>query len=213
MENDVATRGDLREIGKNAVRAEIAQRAVMLLDERGFDQTTVEEISAAVGISPRSFFRYFATKEDVAIGDLMPLGRLVEEELLARPDDEDAWVALRASMAPLHRMAVSEPDIVRRGTRVALSTAALRAKTIERHMVWAAALAPIVARRIKGKQEHVVLAAEAITQSALACLNVATSAWAAGGTQSYSSLIDEAFAAVAATVRPRPLGTTDRSNR
>ena len=196
MENDASGRGDLREIGKNAVRAEIAQRAVILLDERGFDQTTVEEISAAVGISPRSFFRYFATKEDVAIGDLMPLGRLVEEELLARPDDEDPWVALRAALAPLERIADSDPDNVRRATRVALSTPGLRAKTIERHIAWAAALAPIVARRIKGEKEHVALAAEAITQSALACLNVATSAWGAGGPQSYSSLLDEAFAAV-----------------
>jgi len=197
MTTDMPGRGDLREIGKQAMRAEIAQRAVAFLDERGFDAATVEEIAAAVGISPRSFFRYFATKEDVAIGDLMPMGRLLEQALLARPESESAWEALRASLAPLERIAESDADNVRRSTRVALSTASLRAKTIERNTAWAEVLAPIVARRLDGSKSHPGMAADALTQSALACLYVATSVWAADESTSYSGLLDEAFAAVA----------------
>jgi len=197
MPTDAPDRGDLREIGKQAVRAEIAQRAVILLDERGFDQTTVEEISAAVGISPRSFFRYFPTKEDVALADLMPMGRLIEEALLERPEEESAWEALRASLAPLERIADADIENVRRSSRVALSTPGLRARNIERHTAWAETLSPIVARRLTGKKKHPTMAADAITQSALSCLYVATAAWSAGGTQSYSSLLDEAFEAVA----------------
>lgn len=186
----------LREIGKRAVRAEIAQRAIAFLDERGFDNTTVDEIADAVGISPRSFFRYFATKEDVAIGDLLPLGTLIEEELVARPEGESAWAALRAALAPLERIADSDPENVRRSSRVALSTPALRAKTMERHSAWATALAPHVARRLSGEAEP-GLAAGALTQSALACLYVATLEWATGGSSSLSATIDDAFAAVA----------------
>ena len=197
MSKEAADRGDLREIGKQAVRAEIAQRAVALLDERGFDETTVEELSAAVGISPRSFFRYFATKEDVATGNLKPMGHLIELELLARPEGESAWTALRASLAPLERIAADDLENVRRASRVALSTPGLRARTIERHTAWAALLSPIVARRLTGKKDHPTMAADAITQSALACLYVATSAWAAGGKFTYSELLDEAFEAVA----------------
>jgi AcrR family transcriptional regulator len=187
----------LREIGRRAVRAEIAQRAVAILDQRGFDETTVEELSAAVGISPRSFFRYFATKEEVAIGDLLPMGRLIETALSERSEAEAAWVALRAALTPLVRIAEADPEAVRRATRVALSTPGLRAKTLERHLTWAEHLAPIVARRFTGTSRHPALAADAITQSALACLYVATSTWAAGSAESYSELIDEAFAAVA----------------
>ena len=197
MTSEAPDRGDLRQIGKQAVRAEIAHRAVILLDERGFDETTVEEISAAVGISPRSFFRYFATKEDLAIGDLMPMGRLIEQALLARPEKESPWVALRAALKPLEDIAEGDTENVRRASRVALSTAGLRAKTMERHAAWAVALAPIVARRLSGSQDRASLAAEAITQSALACLYVATTTWSAGGTRSYSRLLDEAFEAVA----------------
>lgn len=197
MSSATPDRQGLRAIGKQAVRAEIVQRAVRLLDERGFDQTTVEEIAAEVGISPRSFFRYFATKEDVAISDLMPMGRLIEDALVARPERESSWAALRAALAPLERIAESDLENVRRTTRVALSTAGLRAKTIERNTAWAAALAPTIALRMTSDTNHPNLAAEAITQSALACLYVATVAWSAGGAQSYSSLIDEAFEAVA----------------
>ena len=197
MTTDIPSRGDLREIGKQAMRAEIAQRAVAFLDERGFDETTVEEIAAAVGISPRSFFRYFPSKEDVAIGDLMPMGQLIEGALLARPQSESAWEALRASLAPLERIVAADTETVRRTTRVSLSTASLRAKTIERHTAWAAVLAPIVAHRLSGKKQHPGMAAEALTQSALACLYVATSAWSADENSSYSDLLDEAFDAVA----------------
>ncbi|GAB2464505.1 AcrR family transcriptional regulator [Conyzicola lurida] len=197
MNDATPSRDDLRSIARQAVRAEITQRAIALLDERGFDQTTVEELSAAVGISPRSFFRYFPNKEDVAIGDLMPMGDLVEKALLERPEDETAWAALRAALGPLVRIADSDPDNVRRSTRVALSTPGLRAKTIERHTAWAAVLAPIVARRLDGTGERAAMAAEAITQSALACLYVATAAWSSGSDQSYSRLLDEAFDAVA----------------
>lgn len=180
------------------MREEIAQRAIILLDERGFDETTVEEIATTVGISPRSFFRHFATKEDVVIGDLMPMGQLVEQALLERPEDESAWEALRASLAPLERVAAHDPHNVRRSTRVALSTANLRAKTLERHSAWAVTLSPIVSRRLARSMPNPAVAAEAITQSALACLYVATSAWASGEAESYSQLLDETFDAVAA---------------
>lgn len=197
MVTDASERDHFREIGKRAVRAEIAQRAVAILDEQGFDQTTVEELSAAVGISPRSFFRYFATKEDIAIGDLAAMGRLIEAALLERPADETPWAALRASFAALEHVADADLENKRRVTRVALSTPALRAKTLERHTEWAVFLSPIVAARLEGKKKHPKVAADAITQAALACLYVATSTWSVGGSQSYGSLIDEAFEAVA----------------
>jgi AcrR family transcriptional regulator len=197
MNDDGAVRADLRELGKSAIRAEVVQRAMVLLDQRGFDHTTVEEIAAAVGISPRSFFRYFATKEDLVVSEITPLGRLVEDALLGRPEDEAPWDSLRASLAPLVRTAENDPDNVLRSTRVALSTTALRARTLERHAAWAASLSPIIARRMTAPKRHVTMAADALAQSALACLYVATVAWVASdGADSYEELLDEAFDAV-----------------
>jgi AcrR family transcriptional regulator len=48
---------------------QIAQAAVRLFERRGLAATTVEMIAAAAGISPRTFFRYFDTKESAAFPD------------------------------------------------------------------------------------------------------------------------------------------------
>jgi AcrR family transcriptional regulator len=197
MSNEGVDRNELREIGKRAVRSEIVQRAVILLDQQGFDETTVEEISAAVGISPRSFFRYFPTKEDIAVGHLASMGHLVEEALAERPEGESPWVALRAALQPLVSITEANVESVRRSSRVALSTPGLRSKVLELHAAWTNTLAPILSRRLSDDGPHPTMAAEAITQSAMACLYVATKAWSAGGTRDYADLLDEAFDAVA----------------
>lgn len=63
MPNDTLELG-LRERKKRAARASIQLSALELVAERGFCQVSVEDIATAAGISPRTFFNYYATKED-----------------------------------------------------------------------------------------------------------------------------------------------------
>jgi len=190
-------RTGLRAVTREAIRSQVALRAVELLDEQGFDNTTVEDLAAAVGISPRSFFRYFPTKEDVVIGNLMPMGRLVEKELLARPKSEAAWAALRESLSPMVLSTESDPVNVLRQARVASSTPGLRARTIERHEIWALFLAPVVARRRDDTSATAMLTAGALTHCALACLHIATNAWVSSeGRNPFTELLDIAFSSV-----------------
>src|SRR5262245_56642541 len=77
---------DLRERKRTRTRLMIQTEALRLFAEKGYTQTTVEEIADAAAISPRTFFRYFASKEDVVLWD--EYDPLALELLEARPDNE-----------------------------------------------------------------------------------------------------------------------------
>ncbi len=62
---------------------------------QGYDATTVEQIAAAVGISARSFFRYFGSKDGVILSKFDDTGDRLAEALRARPSDEPVWDSLR----------------------------------------------------------------------------------------------------------------------
>lgn len=166
----------LRQMTRDAVRARIADTAVDLFAEHGFDGVTVDQIAAAVGISTRSFNRYFPTKEDAVMGDAALWGELVRHAFVARSADEPAWVSLGAAYD--HMLAVSEADEARqkKTMRVLLSTPTLRARNLEKHLAWARMLVPLVAERMSGDDADV--RADAIVQASLACFDVALITWA-----------------------------------
>src|SRR4051812_15299477 len=75
----------LRERKKVKTRATIQQHALRLFREQGYAATTVEQIAAEAEISPSTFFRYFPTKEDVALHD--DYDALIVEAFHAQPPD------------------------------------------------------------------------------------------------------------------------------
>ncbi|GAB2485496.1 hypothetical protein GCM10027063_29230 [Promicromonospora xylanilytica] len=137
----------LRQRTRRAVHAEITDTALRLFAEQGFDATTVDQIAKAAGISRRSFFHYFGSKEDVVLGDLEALGRRVRDALEARPATEPAWEALRAALLTLRGPdtdAATELQIA----HMYADAPSLRAKHLEKHLRWQELLGPDVERRL-----------------------------------------------------------------
>jgi len=88
-------------VSRRAVQSRIARTAESLFVLKGFEETTVDEIAAAVGMSQRSFFRYFASKDEVVLDSLERLGEDMAERLAAQPVEESEWEALRRAFDPI----------------------------------------------------------------------------------------------------------------
>lgn len=92
-----------RERKKQRTREALVEAAFALFKEKGFEATTVEEIADAVDISSRTFFRYFASKEDVALTFQEEQFAAVLEMLLAQAADEPVITALRKACVSVLR--------------------------------------------------------------------------------------------------------------
>ena len=77
------------------MREALRLAAVRLFAERGYHATTVADIAEAVNVSQRTFFRYFRSKEDVALQDVTSLLPRLEEAIRGRPPSEPPLRALR----------------------------------------------------------------------------------------------------------------------
>ncbi|MEV5434556.1 TetR family transcriptional regulator [Streptomyces sp. NPDC052682] len=88
----------LRERKKQRTRDALLRAALELFATRGYEETTVDDIAQAVDVSQRTFFRYFASKEEVAF--FVP--RLAESQIVAavraRPPGEGPLQALRQAV-------------------------------------------------------------------------------------------------------------------
>jgi AcrR family transcriptional regulator len=93
--------GGLRERKKARTREALQEAAMGLFTRQGFDGTTVEEIADACEVSPRTFFRYFPTKEDVLFADADTRRDCLLAVLADQPADTPTFAALQAAMNAL----------------------------------------------------------------------------------------------------------------
>src|SRR5512146_1844355 len=76
----------LRQRKRERTRAALIAAALELFERQGYEATTIDEIAAAADVSPRTFFRYFSTKEEVALGD--DVGPEIVGLIAVRPAEE-----------------------------------------------------------------------------------------------------------------------------
>jgi AcrR family transcriptional regulator len=195
----------LRERTRRAVRAEIAEAAKRLFVERGFEATTIDDIAVAVGMSQRSVFRYFATKEEIVLGKF----DLVVDDMLTalrrRPAGEEVWTSLRHVLDVLVSLsqAPAQRELVEPIHRVVFETPALLAGYLQKLQQMQDAVVTVLLDRAEAAGAPYNAddpTPRALTAAAFGCLVAAQHSWLASGAKStFADAVDRAMA----TVGPR----------
>jgi AcrR family transcriptional regulator len=191
----------VRERTRRAVRDELTQLAKELFVEKGYDETTIDDLAAAAGMSKRTFFRYFASKEELVMGKYEVLGEQLAEDLATRPADEPLWASLRQVFGRVVEGVESE---ARGATAVAMENIVrdhptLNASYLER----VSRMQELVLDQVRtrtGQQDPTDPRTPAIVGAAFSCLIAAWATWLASNqAQAFGDLLDQAMDAIRPT--------------
>lgn len=186
----VAEPSGLRESKKRATRARIHREAVALALAHGVDRVTVEEIAAAAEVSPRTFFNYFATKEDAALLDLFTIGDDGLAAFAAGPP-EDTWPRLRELFVADVRRVERDGTDVPRWLALQAGHPALQARQFARFGAFERRLCDAITTRLGGAEHR--LRAEVMAGSCLTAVRVGLHRGAAQVGAAFD-VLDPAFA-------------------
>jgi AcrR family transcriptional regulator len=194
---------NMRERTRRIVQSELTQIAQDLFLQHGYEATTVDDIASAAGMSKRTFFRYFASKEDLVIGKYELFGERMADALRDRPAEEPLWTSLRRVFDLTEVYFRDGPERERNSAMESIvrSTPGLYAAYLERLAAAQALVAEVAAERLPRpgrsakQQENAVLRAPVIVGAAFACANAASRQWhESGGTRPFAELLDAAMA-------------------
>lgn len=168
----------LRERKKLKTRAQLTDAAFRLFTERGFNGTTIEDIVEEVEVSPRTFFRYFDSKEDVVIGFFDDLGLQLRTFLAERPAEESPFEAVRNALGGLADVYTDQAERVMSAKALSQGTPAIRARLLDKHARWESGLTEELSLRLgvdPGQDPRPRL----IAAVALAAFSTAVTSWCA----------------------------------
>lgn len=198
MESDVPKPEGLRARKRQETLRRIAETGLRLFSERGYEATTLDAIAEAAGISRRTFFSYFKSKEEILLEwQMRGFNAQLREAVLAQPDGLAPVAVVRGAMLQLvagfrtqefigidRVMRTSEILQARKQASYGLHEQALHAALVER---W-----PDPARS---------RALRLVAMVSLGAMRLAIEAWIqAGGDQGAAPFLEDAFAQIAAEV-------------
>ncbi|MEU4427448.1 TetR family transcriptional regulator [Actinoplanes sp. NPDC024001] len=196
-----------RDLKKQRTRGALTVAALRLVDERGLDQVTVDEIAEAAGVSPRTFFNYFATKCEALVGDLFVDDSAGRERFLAVERSVPTLDALLIALTPTFDAIQAERDFWLLRLRVLGDNPSLLTDLLGRSAATEQTLAAAIAERlgIAADSAYALHTAAAVE----AAIRVALMRWAAGdGTRPLSAFLHEAFTLLTTGLaHPYPCGS------
>jgi AcrR family transcriptional regulator len=198
-DDDVVTEAepDWRQRKKTATRDRIRASALRLFREQGYDATTVEQIATEAGVSHMTFFRYFPTKEDVALSDGYDpmITALLEQTPSAWPLARRIRTVL---VEGLRQVYSADREAFLAQNKLVVSTPALRDR------LWADQIATqrLILQALSANQDHPPSFQDRVTVAAcLAAASTAILTWVENdGTPDLPDLMEQAFDTLAQPV-------------
>lgn len=172
-------------------RGELELVALDLFAERGFDSTTVDDVAEAAGIGRRTFFRYFASKNDVVWGDFDDALEGLRERLAAVPADVPLLDGIREAVLAFNALPKEAEPQHRVRMAMVLHTPALQAHSTLRYAGWRRVIAEHVAARTGADPDD--FRPRLLAHQALATAVAAYEQWLERPDADLAGLLDEAF--------------------
>lgn len=179
---------------------ELRQIALRLFVENGFENTTIEQITAEAGVSERTFFRYFAAKSSVLWTEFEAEVDTIRAALAAVPDDVPMMEAIRrAVVSANHYQAADLPELRLRMSLIA-TVPALWSSAAEHYDAWERAVGEFAGRRLGQPADS--LYPLAIGRAVLATCRAAYDRWSVRADADLPGYLDTALSALAAGFAP-----------
>jgi AcrR family transcriptional regulator len=185
----------LRERKRQQIRQRLTQTAMALFLEHGFEATTLDDIAAAADISRRSFFHYFASKEDVVFAWQEESTAALIAAVAARPANESMLAAAENAISAMVRQI--EPGEAIAMACLKRDNPALQARDQVKYEKLERALAEALGKRSGHKTES--LQARLVAMIATGAMRIGGELWAAEGARANpEALVKRIFAAIRA---------------
>ena len=155
--------------------ADIEQAAFRLFAERGFDGTTLADIATAVGVSRRTLFRYYRSKNDIPWGQFDQTLEGFRTLLAQMPETLSVVEAVHQGVVAFNDFPPDARPSHRERMRLILETPALQAHSMLRYEEWRAVIADYVAARTGARPNELV--PRLVAQVALALALTAYDVW------------------------------------
>lgn len=196
----------LRERKKAQTRLALEDAALELFATKGFDATTVDEIAAACDVSRRTFFRYYASKEEVFSGEHEDEETAVFEFISARPASEPALTSLRAAVVAMADDLGADRERLLAKMRIIQQTPSLESTALQHSSEMVDRIVEALVARSEGEPApDDVFRMRLVTQAAIGALRAAIERWAAdGGTDDLGEVTTDALDLLAAAFGRTP---------
>lgn len=172
-------------------RGELSRITLELFLERGFENTTMSDIAEAVGISRRTLFRYFDSKNDLPWGDFDAILEGLRDGLRASDPEAPLVDCLREAIVDFNRFPDEDIRLHRGRMELLFNVPTLAAHSTLRYAAWRRVIADFVAERLGEEPESLI--PRSVGWATLGVCMSAYEQWLANPEASLTVLLDSAF--------------------